>query len=142
MTGILADHNVGGHVARLVAVLEASEFAAEWADLRLTVESLASVGLGVDTPDRVVWELCQARRLVLVTANRNDHGDDSLGVAVREAGPAALPVLTIGTPGRVMTDGTYAMAAALDMLDYLNDLRTAPDRLVGTGRLYIPRKPV
>ncbi|MGL6094272.1 MAG: hypothetical protein ACRC7O_00540 [Fimbriiglobus sp.] len=140
MTGLLADHNVGAHVTRLVAVLVASEFAAEWMSRGLSVETFASLGLDIRTDDRALFALCQSRELILVTANRNHDGDDSLAAAIRDGGLDDLPVLTLARADRVLNNGQYAMAAAISLLEYVMDLEDRPETIRGAGRLYLPKR--
>jgi hypothetical protein len=142
MTGLVADHNTEGHLIRLIARLTGSEFAEEWDRLDVPVESFASIGLLPDTDDRTLWSVCQARGLILVTANRNHDGVDSLEAAIRDGGPTALPVLTYGNATRILTDPSYAEAAAISLLGYLLDLIDRPETVLGTGRLYLPKSTV
>lgn len=94
MTTILVDCNMEGQ-ARLLWSTIADEGWLELAPLRLV--TFADVGLPANSPDRVVWRLTQARRLLLLTNNRNARGEDSLGQVIREETTAtSLPVLTIG----------------------------------------------
>jgi hypothetical protein len=71
---------------------------------------------------------------LLITGNRAS-GEGSLDHTIAEqAGPASLPVLTIGDPRRVIRDPVYARACALSLLDFVERIET----LRGTGRLFIP----
>jgi hypothetical protein len=93
------------------------------------------LGLPDDAPDSEVWELCQREQLVLVTANRNAEGDDSLEATMRARNtPDSLPVLTVADARRVRSSKEYAEQVAVRMLDYLMGI----DRVRGTGRLYLP----
>jgi hypothetical protein len=71
---------------------------------------------------------------ILITANRaGDVG--SLDEAIRQlSDPTSLPVITIGNPQRVLRDKSYAEAAALRFLQYMEVVES----LLGSGRLYIP----
>ena len=40
----------------------------------IEVESFERLGLPYNTSDRDLWQLCQQREIVLLTANRNDEG--------------------------------------------------------------------
>ena len=90
--------------------------------------------------DRIVWNRCQGRYLVLITSNRNDDGPDSLESTIREAPFSSLPVFTVGDAQRVLEDASYTRAVAVDLLDYLFTLRDNPERLLGAGRIYLPKK--
>lgn len=71
----------------------------------------------------------------MLTGNRNEEDEESLEAVIQESvGQPNYPVLTIGAPDRVMTDGEYAEEAAARVLEYLIDL----DKVRGAGRLYVP----
>ena len=77
----------------------------------------------------------QDRQIVLLTANRNHDGPDSLEAVIRgDTNPASLPVFTIADADRVLTSREYAERVILKLLDYLLDL----DAYRGTGRLFLP----
>jgi hypothetical protein len=83
----------------------------------------------------LVWRTCQREGLVLVTANRNQRGPDSLESVIQsENQPDSLPVVTIADANRLLRDRAYAEKAAERILDYLmrvNEVR-------GAGRIYVP----
>jgi hypothetical protein len=132
---ILGDYNFEGHVRALIAVLESEDWREFWAELNLSVYTFAQLGLPGTTPDDELWRLCQREQTVLLTANRNQDGPNSLEAVIRaENRPDSLPVFTIGDPRRVLVSREYAARIAEQLLDYLlriNDLR-------GTGRLFLP----
>lgn len=72
MRGILADVNIQGHVEKLRGHFESEEWQDVWSGLNLAVHTFADVGLQANTVDVQVWQTCQDRQLVLITANRND----------------------------------------------------------------------
>ena len=75
------------------------------------------------------------KQLILVTANRNAAGSDSLEMTLRAENTAtSLPVFTIANEKRVFQSRDYAERVAVKLLDYLLDI----DRVRGTGRLYLP----
>jgi hypothetical protein len=139
MTGLLADYNVGGHLERLVDVLLASEFAGEWVGLGLAVETFATLGIAEETDDRTVWQMCRTRGLVLVTANRNHDGPNSLEAAIRDGGPNDLPVVTFGDADPILTDSRYAETVAISLLGFLMDVADRPETVLGSGRIYVPK---
>src|SRR5579885_931312 len=95
-TAILADANIQGHVERLIDVIESGDWAELWAEFGLRLTTFRRLGLSRDASDRDVWRLCQGRQLILLTANRNHDGPDSLEATIREdRSPASLPVFTI-----------------------------------------------
>lgn len=96
---VLIDYNLMG-----AAVLFWGTFLAEgWLDL-LPIRFFAfqNVGLPMDSSDRAVWQFAQSNQMILMTANRNMKGTDSLEQTIREENkPASLPILTIGNPDRL-----------------------------------------
>jgi hypothetical protein len=73
--------------------------------------------------------------MVLITANRNSEGEDSLERASQRLNrPDSLPVLTLADPDRVLADREYAEKVAGQVLEILFDL----DHLRGTRRLFVP----
>jgi hypothetical protein len=134
-TAILADADIQGHVDRLIAVAESGEWAGLWAETVLPLTTFSRVGLSLNASDREVWRACQQRRVVLLTANRNHDGPDSLEAVIRgENDPTSLPVFTLADANRVLTSRDYAERVVLKLLEYLLDL----DTYRGAGRLYLP----
>ena len=77
----------------------------------------------------------QADGLVLITANRNREGRDSLEETIRELSQSdSLPVLTIADDQRYLIDPGYRERVADQCLEYLYDI----NNLLGTGRLFLP----
>jgi hypothetical protein len=135
MRGIVADANIEGQVARLVGYIRATGWAEFWDHLGLVLETFANVGLTDGAPDAEVWRTCQRERLVLITANRNDDGPDSLESTIRtENTPDSLPVLTIGNAMALRRSADYAERVVARLIEYLIDI----DRHRGAGRLYLP----
>jgi hypothetical protein len=135
MRGILADINVVGHVEAIVTLWTSKTWSDLWSALGLRIFDSATVGLSHDTPDSLIWRICQREQLVLITANRNEIGPDSLGATIRnENRPDSLPVVTIADADRVLFDRAYAERVAESLLDYLMRI----DEVRGTGRLYVP----
>ena len=135
MPAIMADHDIEGQMQVLLRLLVSSEWRLLWTELAIRVESFASLGVSVDTPDGELGRLCQTHQIVLVTGNRNNEGPASLEAVIQEANtPASLPVLTIGEPQGIFSNNTYAHHVVERLMEYLVDL----DNLRGTGRLYLP----
>jgi hypothetical protein len=135
VTAILGDFNFERHVRLLVALLQAEGWGEFWAELKLEVRTFADLGIHGTTPDDELWRLCQREQIVLITANRNHDGPNSLEAVIRsENRPDSLPVFTVGDGKRVIESREYALRVAEQLLDYL--LRI--DTLRGTGRLYLP----
>ena len=135
MIGIVADHDVEGHFVVLLRLWTSDPWRTVWESLALEVESFERLGVPYDTSDRELWQLCQQREIVLLTANRNDEGADSLEATIHTLNtPSSLPVLTIADPELVLANRDYAERVAIRVLEYLLEL----DNLRGVGRLFVP----
>jgi hypothetical protein len=135
VTGILADANCEGHLSLLLRLFQQNWRQEVWALLGLDQVSFADLGLPPDASDYEVWGVCQREQVVLVTANRNDDGPESLQVTIQQYNtPQSLPVLTLTDDQRVMRDRPYAETVADRLLEFLFDL----ENYRGTGRLYLP----
>jgi hypothetical protein len=135
MVGLLVDANVEGHMVALLSIMAGEEWIEVWRELKVEVKYLPDFGLDKDTPDDEIWALCQERDLVLLTANRNQHGPRSLEHAIRASNPSrVMPVLTLADAGRVMRDRHYRQAVSVRVMELLANIES----LRGVGRLYIP----
>lgn len=135
MPRLLADKNVEGQLDAIVRFLKAESWLEFWQQASIVIVTFGEVGLDRNAADRVVWQTCQSRQLVLFTGNRNQEGFDSLEETIRRLNRAdSLPVITLGNPIRFKYDRDYAEAAAVKLLDYLLHL----DDHRGAGRLYVP----
>jgi len=135
MRGLLADANIEGHIGRLLARFETDAWHELWAGLSLATASFASLSLPRNISDMDLWRICQARELVLITANRNADGPDSLEASIRAFNtPDCLPVVTIADADRILADGAYAEKVAEQLIEYLYDI----ENYRGAGRLYVP----
>ena len=118
--GILADINVGAQVNAVLRICASDAWRILWDDLGLVVEDFPALGLSHDATDAVIWRTCQREGLVLVTANRNQRGPDSLETVIRnENQPDSLPVVTIADANRLLRDRVYAEKAAERLLENL-----------------------
>jgi hypothetical protein len=132
---ILSDANIEGHVRYLVALMEGEAWRGVWLPLGLRLRTFADMGLTADASDEAVWHACQHEQVVLITANRNSDGADSLEATMRKANTLdSLPILTIADPGLVLASREYADRVVEKLLEYLVEM----DHYLGTGRLYIP----
>lgn len=131
MIQVLLDNDVAGFQTLLTGTVERTG----WGEYEL-IEfiTLESVGLGRSTGDRAIWRHCQLNGLILMTANRNQRGADSLQLTIREENtPDSLPVATVRDQPR-LHNAAYREACVESLLIIIVDL---PNHL-GTGRLYIP----
>ena len=118
MASIMADHNVEGHFVVLLRLWTSDVWRTVWESLEIEVESFERLGLPYNTSDRDLWELCQQREIVLLTANRSDEGPDSLEATIRTLNtPSSLPVLTIADPELVLASWDYAEHVAVQVLE-------------------------
>ena len=135
MTGILPDVNIEGHFRILLRLLRQDHRGEFWAHLQLRAPTFADAGLAPDTADLAVWQACQQQGLVLLTANRNYDGPESLEAAIRTLNtPASLPGLTPANADQVRHSRDYAARVADRLLEVLFEI----DRHLGAGRLYLP----
>jgi hypothetical protein len=133
--GILADINIQGHVELLQQVWESDAWRELWTALALPVYTFPDVGLHRKATDEVVWQLCQHRELVLVTANRNDAAPDSLESTIRRYNtPTCLPVFTLADVDHLRLNKVYAGRVAVRLLEFFFDI----EQYRGTGRMYVP----
>ncbi len=135
MPTILADHNAERHLDVLVSVWTSPEWQELWEWLGGRVCKFDSAGLPITTPDAELWQFCQQHQMLLLTANRNADGPDSLELVSRLSNkPDTLPILTPGDADRILLDHSYAEAVASRILDILAGL----ENLRGARRLYVP----
>ena len=135
ISGILADNNVIGHVEYVVRKLQSDYWKEIWESLNLSLFTFEDLLLLPESVDSVVWETCQQYGVVLITANRNAAGEDSLENTIRIRNSSDhLPVITIAQVERVLHDRDYADRVVERLLEYLLDI----DNLYGTGRLFVP----
>ena len=135
MPGLVADNDVDGQLEAIHNYFLSAAWKGLWEELGFSVAAFVTLGLSRETPDRVVWQTCQERQLILVTGNRNNDGPDSLEATLRDSNQLdSLPVITIARPKRVLERKEYLARTAEKLLEYLMDL----DRHRGAGRLYVP----
>ncbi len=135
MIKLLPDNNAGGHVEILVRVLMSETWLAFWNDLEAAVVTFEHLKVERDSDDDELWRACQRQQVVLITNNRNAIGPKSLERVIRAENTAhSLPVFTLADPDRLSMDRDYAESTAVSLLENLYRL----DKLLGTGRLYLP----
>lgn len=101
----------------------------------MPVHTFKELGLAEELADSELWHFCQARQIILITANRNDEGPDSLEATIRNHNtPESWPVFTLADSEQVHKNKMYANRVAERLLQYLLEI----DQLRGTGRIYIP----
>jgi hypothetical protein len=133
--GLLADVNNVKQVRVLLMLLQEEARVEFWNHLGLTMRTFADLGLHPRSPDVDVWRSCQSAELVLITANRNEDGPDSLEATIRTHGTSqSLPVFTLADANRVLNERSYAERVSDRLLEFLFDI----EGLRGAGRLYLP----
>jgi Domain of unknown function (DUF5615) len=112
MAGIIADHNIEGHLVVLLRIWTSNAWGSLWESLALEVESFEQLGLPYDVSDRELWQVCQQHNIVLITANRNDEGPDSLEATIRDLNePSSLAEYSNRVhPLFAVSDGGSALA--------------------------------
>jgi predicted nuclease of predicted toxin-antitoxin system len=127
----LIDYNLNGDAVLFWGTLSAEG----WLNLLpIRFFTFEDVGLPMDSNDRVVWQFSQTNQMILITANRNMKGSDSLEQTMREQNTASsLPILTIGNPDRFDERG-YRERCATRLVEILFDL----ENYMGAGRVFIP----
>jgi len=131
----MADHNIEGHFEVLLRILRTDPWREIWSELGFEIASFEGLSLSPDASDADLWQACQAHEVLLVTANRNKDGSDSLEATIAERNqPSSLPVLTVSDADQILTSREYATRVVSQLLEFLFDL----DNIRGTGRLYLP----
>lgn len=127
----LVDYNLTGYVVLFQGTLAAGG----WLDL-LSVQfmTLQEAGLAADSSDRLIWRLAQANQMMLLTANRDAKGEDSLEQTIRQEGTStSLPVVTIGNLDRLV-EREYREQCSVRLADIVLSL----ENYWGVSRLFIP----
>ena len=127
----LIDYNLRGQAALLWGAISAEG----WLEMMpIRFVGFEEVGLLENSSDYLVWQLAQANQMIILTANRNMKGDDSLEQVIREDNTTtALPVVTIGNKER-LDEQSYRERCASRLVEILFDI----DNYMGVGRVYIP----
>jgi hypothetical protein len=132
MIGLLVDHNIERHGQLLWAQFSA----ADWRAMQVSsLATLLDAGLSHHASDLELWLFCQRRWMLLLTANRNQRGEDSLQAVLDELKDSqSVPVLTLANSNRVLVDPIYRELCAYRIADIALDLRC----YLGTARVFIP----
>ncbi|MGK7924747.1 MAG: DUF5615 family PIN-like protein [Spirulina sp.] len=127
----LIDYNLTGDAVLFWGTLSSSG----WLELLpIHFFTFQEVGLPSNSSDRVVWQFAQTNQMILITANRNMKGSDSLEQMIREENtPTSLPILTVGNPDR-FDERIYRERCVTRLIEIVLDL----ENYRGAGRLFIP----
>lgn len=128
---VLVDYNLTGYVVLFQGTLAAEG----WLDLlSIRFVTLQEAGLAADTSDRIIWQFAQLNQMLLLTANRNAKGKDSLEQVIREEGTStSLPVITIGNLDRLV-EREYRERCSVRLADIVLSI----ENYLGVSRLFIP----
>lgn len=135
MRGLLVDMNIQGQMENVRRIYEKTEWAEFWRELGIAFVEFGDVELSDRAPDSEIWRTCQREGLVLVTANRNYDGPDSLAAMIAtENSVDCLPAITVGDPEALRVSKEYAQRVAIRILEVLYDI----ENFRGSGRTYVP----
>lgn len=128
---VLADYNLN----RQAILISGSLLTGGWLDLvSIQIMTFEGIGLPADSKDRVVWRFAQTNGMLLLTANRNAKGEDSLEQVMREENqPTSSPIITISNPDRV-NETNYRERCVEKLVEIVIDIQD----YIGAGRLFIP----
>jgi hypothetical protein len=128
---ILVDHNIEGLALMLWDII-AKEGWLEFCNIKMLMFS--DVGLNTTSNDREVWRFAQHNHMILLTANRNMDGKDSLEQTLRDENTlTSLPVITIAREKR-LKESNYREQLVESLLEKIIFL----DNYKGTSRIFIP----
>ncbi len=127
----LVDYNIDGYALVFLGILTKLG----WIELiSIRFLTFREVGLSMESSDRIVWHYAQENRMMILTANRNMKGEDSLEQVMREENTAnSFPVLTIGSLDR-LEETDYRERCVERLIEIVLDI----DNYKGAGRLFIP----
>lgn len=127
----LVDYNLDGYALVFLGILAKSG----WLDLiSVRFVTFREVGLAMDSSDRLVWRFARERQMIILTANRNMKGEESLEQVLREENTTdSFPVITIGDLAR-LDEFDYRERCVERLIEIVLDI----ENYMGTGRLFIP----
>ena len=127
----LVDYNLDGYALIFLGILTKLGWL-EFIPIQLV--TFREVGLLMESSDRVVWRYAQEHQMLILTANRNMKGEDSLEQVMREENTEdSFPVLTIGSLDR-LSEADYRERCVDRLIEIAIDI----DQHKGAGRLFIP----
>jgi Domain of unknown function (DUF5615) len=135
MLGMVPDNNILGHFRVLLGHLDSPAWQDLWRRLDIQIHSFESLGLLATATDREIWQKCQQAQVILITANRNEDGPDSLETTIRDSNaPESLPIFTLANVDRIRLSSAYAEQVAEQLIDRLMNL----ENIRGAGRIWLP----
>ncbi|MEC4895153.1 MAG: DUF5615 family PIN-like protein [Oscillatoria sp. PMC 1051.18] len=127
----LVDYNLDGYALVFLGILTKLG----WLEL-LSIQFMTfqDVGLSMDSNDRTVWDYAQENQMMILTANRNMKGDDSLEEVIRQENTEkSFPVVTISDLER-LDEFEYRERCVERLIEIILDI----EQYLGAGRLFIP----
>lgn len=127
----LVDYNLDGYALIFIGILTKLG----WLELlSIRFVTFREAGLSMDSSDRLVWHYAQAHQMMILTANRNMKGEDSLEqVMLDENTENSLPVVTLASLDR-FSEVDYRERCVERLIEIVIDI----DQYKGVGRLFIP----
>ncbi|MFB2835169.1 DUF5615 family PIN-like protein [Floridanema evergladense] len=127
----LVDYNLDGYAVVFLGILAKLG----WLELiPIQFVTFKEAGLSMDSTDRTVWNYAQANQMMILTANRNMKGKDSLEQVIRQENTAnSFPVVTIGDLDR-LDEFSYREQCVDRLIEIILDM----ENYMGVGRLFIP----
>jgi predicted nuclease of predicted toxin-antitoxin system len=127
----LVDYNLDGYALIFLGILTKLGWL-EFTSIQFV--TFREVGLSMESSDLVVWRYAQENQMMILTANRNMKGEDSLEQVMREENTeSSFPVLTIGNLDR-LSEADYRERCVERLIEIVVDF----DNYKGAGRLFIP----
>lgn len=127
----LVDYNLDGYAPVFLGILTKRG----WLELLpMSFVTFREAGLPMDTSDRLMWFFAQSNQMIILTANRNMKGQDSLEQVMREENTmVSLPVVTIADLNR-LDEFDYRERCVDRLIELVLDI----ENYKGVGRLFIP----
>jgi hypothetical protein len=127
----LVDYNLDGYAIVFLGILTKLG----WNEsLPIQFVTFREVGLLRESSDRLVWQYAQANQMIILTANRNMKGIDSLEQVMREENTeTSFPVVTIANLA-CLDETDYRERCVEHLIEIVLDI----DYYKGAGRLFIP----
>lgn len=127
----LVDYNLDGYALVFLGILTKRGWL-EFLSIRFV--TFKEAGLSMDASDRVVWHYAQTNQMMILTANRNMKGEDSLEQVIREENTTgSLPVVTIGNLPH-LDEFDYRERCVERLIEIVLEIES----YLGVGRLFIP----
>lgn len=127
----LVDYNLDGYALVFLGILTKHGWL-EFLSIRFV--TFREAGLLIDASDRVDWHYAQTNQMILLTANRNMKGKDSLEQVIRkENTTGSLPVVTMGNLNR-LDEFDYREQCVERLIEIVLEIES----YMGVGRLFLP----